>query len=167
MNCAYLSSNSMTSRREQLGDTCCLKTRFGEPKCSSQTGTSCTTCFWTAVSGKKASYGCDKAYTTIASYSCSISGYFPEDHDYVWDVFNSTVERHKKNERTVTSSALTGLVATTLRTEDDVWKDLWELRRHLGATDFERDFLNIIVGVRDEGRDEEEYVVHWQPSEAV
>src|ERR1700737_1101781 len=81
MDKTYLSSDSMTSRREELGNTGSLKARFRKPKSSSQTSSSCTTVVIINFSiEEKLQY--DTTYTTIASYSCSISGYFPEAHDY-------------------------------------------------------------------------------------
>jgi hypothetical protein len=76
----YLRSNSMTSRGEKLGDTRRAETSLCKSKGSSQTSSSCTT-FWNGGQLKEENYTRDKTYTTIASYSWSINGYFPEAQD--------------------------------------------------------------------------------------
>ena len=54
-----------------------------------------------------------------------------------------SLTKTRKVEPTATSSALTGIVATTLLTADEVWKDRRERRIALGAVNLARGFLNM------------------------
>jgi len=68
----------------------------------------------------------------------------------------------------VTSSALTGFVATTLLTDEDVWKDRLDGKRALDAADVDRAFLNIndIKG-HDEKRNDRVHVLPVQFRAAI
>lgn len=75
-----LGSNSMTSGREKFSDTCGLEPGLSETECGSQastTGTSETDVSERAKCDREAS-----THTTTASYSCSMRGYLPDDHDF-------------------------------------------------------------------------------------
>ena len=73
---ARLRCDRMTTRREQLCDTSSLETSLGKAKRCSQACTSCTST--ATVSGETSRCSDADTYTTIASYSCSNRGYFPD-----------------------------------------------------------------------------------------
>ena len=83
----------------------------------------------------------ERTYTTIASYSCSINGYFPDAHDYVYvpQVMRSWAQGYFDVQLTGTSWALTGFVATTFLAGAVVWNDRLADLRALGNV-----FLNIV-----------------------
>lgn len=74
---AYLGGDGMTSGREEFGDTGRLEPGFSETKGGPQAGTACTT--GSGVSGD--GWKTESAHTTTASYSCSMRGYLPDDHE--------------------------------------------------------------------------------------
>jgi hypothetical protein len=73
---AYLCGDSVASCREELGDASRLETTLGETESGAETGTSGTTVVY--VSESNDDIGNQYTHTTIASYSCSMSGYLPE-----------------------------------------------------------------------------------------
>lgn len=83
-------------------------------------------------------------YTTMASYSCSISGYLPESHDYTGLEAQSRSTLQSAILHTGTSWAFTGLVATTLRTAAELENDLCA-----PLTAFRSCFLSMVAGEDD------------------
>ena len=80
-----LCSNSVGSCGEELCYTGSVESSFCKTKRCSETGTTSTTVSrrkgGERTSGEDGSS--DGTYTTMASNSCSMIGYFPDDHDYI------------------------------------------------------------------------------------
>src|SRR6188768_483513 len=74
-----LSSDGVTPGGEKFRDTGSLETGFSKTESCSETGTSSAA---ESVIEYEKQVSSDDTYTTIASYSCSMRGYFPEDQDY-------------------------------------------------------------------------------------